>query len=872
MTSNPASLKTRLLAHLNNGPVRFPGWIIALFLLLSVASGYYTANHLVMNTNTSDLLADDLPFVRIRAELDRAFPKDAGAFLVVVESPTPEQTAMAAQWVNRRLNAEQALFQSSYIPVDNGFFRQQGLLFLALDELEALSNRLIDAQPFIGYLSAHYHFAGLTDIIGLAVEGKERDLAMPLDPLLDAFATSMNAVRAGNHQHLLSWQTLLAADGFGAEQTRRLVVARPHLDFQELLPAQKPMGYLRNLQQEAATQFPGVSLNLTGEVALEHEEMETVNQDMLISGAVSLVLVLIALFIGLRSLRLLFATFVCLVVGLILTAGFATVAVGHLNLISIAFAVLYIGLGVDFATHFCLRYQECRQQGESTDAALIDSMNSMGKSLFMCAMTTMLGFLAFVPTDFRGVSELGIISSGGILIGLVVSLTLLPAILKWLPIQPLPRNSDRLLPQQVYLLPFRHSRAILIGAVAVTIAAGFSLTHLTFDSSPINLRYPNAPSVIAFKQLLKSQTDSPFATSALTGSLAEADALAAKFGQLSSVHEAMTLSSLVAEQQEAKLEILDHLNLIMPVQLNRFAAEPASSDVRAALLSLQQTLQVAAARPDGAVNVEILNRLSKTIADFVQHADAQAQPAAQYARLENSVLKLLPHTMLMLRDGLTATAFTIDDIPPEVREHWVGKHGEYRVLAMPAQDLNDTQNLKVFVEQILATEPNSFGLPIGDVTTGQAVVTAFVQAFSAALVMIVVFLLLQTRSGKTTCLILLPLLLAALLTAAVNVWLSNPFNFANIIVLPLLLGMGVDSAIHIVHRMQHHDDHHALLQSSSARGVFFSALTTFCSFSSLAFNNHAGTASMGLLLAIGISLTVICSLLVLPAMAGKPVE
>jgi hypothetical protein len=188
---------------------------------------------------------------------------------------------------------------------------------------------------------------------------------------------------------------------------------------------------------------------------------------------------------------------------------------------------------------------------------------------------------------------------------------------------------------------------------------------------------------------------------------------------------------------------------------------------------------------------------------------------------------------------------------------------------LPKQDLNNPESLKAFVNDVMRTYSDVFGLPIGDVTSGQAIVAAFVEAFSAALAMIVLLLLALTRSLKDTFLIVTPLLLAALLTGAFNVLLNNPFNFANIIVLPLLLGMGVDSGIHIVHRLQHQDNHAELLQSSSARGVFYSALTTFCSFSSLAFNTHAGTASMGLLLAIGISLMIVCSMLVLPAMASK---
>ena len=869
MPPDLSQFKNRIFHALAQWPIRLPWLILLIFVLISAASVHYTIHHLGINTNTSDLLSSDLPFIKIRAKLDKAFPQDASAIIVVVESPTPEQTAMASEVVENRLKGEKRFFDSAYCPVDNAFFRQQGFLYLSLNDLEALSNKLVDAQPFIGYLSAHYHFTGLMDIIGLALEGHEQDLTMPMDPLLNAIDASILATKAGQ-AHFLSWQQLLTEGSFGEDQTRRLIIARVHLDFKQLMPASLPMQYLRELATEIEAQFPGVKISLTGETALEHEEMETVNKGMLISSIVSLVLVCAALWMGLRSIRLLLITFIALIVGLILTAGFAALTVGHLNLISIAFAVLYIGLGVDFATHLCLRYQEARGEGMPTEEAILNSMDTVGRSLFLCALTTAIGFFAFIPTDFKGVSELGIISGGGIFIGLLVSLSLLPALLKLLPIKPLSASRKSTLPGWVYQFPFRHANAVIIGAVVIALLAGLTLTQFRFDSNPINLRDPTTQSVIAFKKLLQSKTDSPFATSALTDSLEKADALAARFAKLSSVHEAITLSSLVAEQQDEKLEIIDNLNMIMPVQLNRFVEKPEVSNVREGLLKLQATLQAAIKQPERGVAVEVLQKLQADISDFLQFADSQPNSVEHYAKLENSIMQLLPHTMLMLRDGLSATDFTIDDIPTEVRSQWVSKDGDvYRVLVLPEQDLNNPDYLKTFVNDILDTYPNSFGLPIGDVTSGQAVVAAFVEAFSGALIAIIVLLLILTRSLKTTLLVVAPLLLAALLTGAFNVLLNNPFNFANIIVLPLLLGMGVDSGIHIVHRLQHKYDHEELLQSSSARGVFYSALTTLCSFSSLAFNTHAGTASMGVLLAIGISLMIICSMLVLPAIASK---
>lgn len=643
--------------------LHFPWLIVLLFAALCAASFSYTVQHLGIRNNTAELLSQDLPFQQVRLKLEKAFPFDAAAIIIIIESETPEHTAMAADHVRQRLQGQPSYFDAAYIPDDNPFFRQQGFLYLDLDELEDLSDRLIDAQPFIGYLSRNYHVAGLVDIISLALETEDKASTLPLEPLLSAIDRALIKVKS-KQIHFLSWQQLLTENSFGRDQTRRLVIAKPHLDFNALMPAQKPMTYLRGLADELTVEFPGVTLNFTGEVALEHEEMETVNRDMLVSGIASLLLVCAALWLGLRSFRLLFATFAALIAGLILTGGFAALAIGHLNLISVAFAVLYIGLGVDFATHLCLHYQENRQLGMTTDAAVLHSTRTIGRSLFLCALTTAIGFFAFVPTDFKGVYELGIISGAGMFIGLAVSLILLPAMLKIMPIESLPSRHLSVLPDWVYGFPFRHAQAIRIGALALAVLSGVVLARLTFDTSSVNLRDPKAPSVIAFKKLLQSQTDSPFALSALADSQEQAIRLTDVFNRLPSVAEAVTLSNLVPPQQDEKLEIIDNLNLIItPSQLDRFVHAREQSNVRIALIKLGSALDQAARSSPMNVSNERLINLRGHVKEFIQDADNQKNPAESYARLELSLFKLLPRTMLTLRDAFRATPFGIDDIP-----------------------------------------------------------------------------------------------------------------------------------------------------------------------------------------------------------------
>jgi uncharacterized protein len=852
--------------------VRFPWTLLILSLLLSGGVSYHVYNHLGINTNTSDMLSPDLPFQQNQRRIDKAFPQDSATLILIVEAQTPEETTIAANELKNRLAVQTDRFESVTIPTDNEFFRQQALLYLDQSELDTLAKKLTDAQPFIGHLAQNYHIGGLFEIIGLALNEKDEELPMDLNPLLVALDNNINQQIIG-HPQRLSWQNLLAEDKLNTDTNRTLVIAKPKLNFSELLPADAPQAATKEAVRAIMAENSSVKIRITGETALEHDELESVTRGAQLAGIVSLVLVFVVQWIGLRSLKLLSITYIVLVMGLVITAGFAAITVGHLNVISIAFASLYIGLGVDYAVHICLYYRERRARGYANDQAIHHSMHGVGSSLFLCALTTALGFFAFIPTDYAGVSELGIISGGGIFIGLIISVTVLPALFCVLPVNnPKPIHSA-LTPKFIVTFPFRYSTPIRIVSIILGLGACLVLTKLSFDSNPVNLRDPNSESVSSFKELLKSKNDSPFALITLAANLDEATNMATKMGKLSTVHEAITLADFVAKDQDEKLTTIEDLNLILGNQLENFGRTlPVNSDQRQALIKFNDELKKAIAEKSPNAPMVTLQQLQQRIEAFVQQADKSANPVESYSQLEKNMLGLLPYTLERLKTSLTASAFGMNDIPDYIRSHWLSADGLYKILITPKKDLNDPDNQRAFVDEVQKIDAKVSGLPVANQASGDAVVKAFIQAFGSAFAAIVLVLLAIYRSIKQTALVIMPLVLAALLTGATNVLLNNQFNFANIIALPLLLGMGIDSSILIMHRLHFNlSENENLLQSSTTRGIIFSSITTLCSFSSLSFTSHQGMASMGLLLSIGLFFTVICSLIVLPAFSGKRV-
>ncbi|TAK61453.1 MAG: hopanoid biosynthesis-associated RND transporter HpnN [Methylobacter sp.] len=859
--------------------MRCPWTLLLLSLLLCGATLHYTLKNLEINTNTAEMLSPNLPFQQNQAHFNQAFPEDATTIIFAVEAETPEETSLAAGKLAEQLSKANDRFDSAYIPTDNAFFRQQALLYLDQNDLDHYAKKLTDAQPFIGHLAQNYHLEGLFGIIGQALNRHDNALPMDLNPILIAIDDVLKNQLYGQ-SHYLSWQNILSENKPNNDKSadaqpqlnRTIVIAKPKMHFNEMLPADVALSAAREISHAMMAENPSLKIRMTGETALEHEELESVTKGATFSGLLSLILVFGVQWIGLRSVRLLITTYIVLVMGLIFTAGFAAITVGHLNVISIAFASLYIGLGVDYAVHICLHYREGKADGLSNSEAILISIRDVGSSLFLCALATAIGFFAFIPTDYAGVSELGVISGGGIFIGLIISLTVLPALFCVFPVDNAKPIRSPLTPAFIITFPFRFSTGIKIVSILLGIGACFVLTDLTFDYNPINLRDPNSESVVTIKELLTSKTDSPFALTALASSLEAAGKITSQLAQQPSVHESITLASFVAKDQDEKLATIEDLNLMLGGQLKNFDNTLDTANQRDALVKFNEELKKAIIEKSPNVSEQTLQQLQQRIETFIQRADGAQTPAAGYIQLEKNILGLLPFTIERLRTSLTAIPFGLDDLPLEIRSHWISATGLYRVLIMPEKDQNKPDNLKEFVTEVQTVDSNVSGLPIINQAGGDAIVKAFIKAFSGAFVAIVVLLLLMYRSIRKTLLIIMPLLLAAMLTGATNVLLDNPFNFANIIALPLLLGMGIDSSILIMHR--HHScscEDENLLQSSTTRGIIFSSITTLCSFSSLAFTAHQGMASMGLVLAIGLTFTVMCSLIVLPAFSGKSI-
>ena len=843
---------------------RRPWFIVAVSLILVFGNIYYTQANFAINTDSATLIDAKVGWRMREARFDAEFPQQSNLTLVVVDGRTPELAEAAAAALSARLAASPQ-FTRVRRPDGGPFFNQNGMLFLPLKEVEATTSQLIRAQPFLGALAADPSLRGLMsslDTVLLGVSHSQASLA-DIDAPLSRFADVFGAAAKGNVDYL-SWRAMFSGAPPKPQEIRRFVEVKPKLDFNALQPGAAASTAIRKAAADLhLTPDHGVRVRLTGPVPLSDEEFATLaDRAGLMIGAM-LAGVLLTLWLALRSFRIIFAIMVTLLAGLAITMGLGLKAVGVFNIISIAFIALFVGLGVDFGIQFSVRYRSERYRDDNLNHALIRTGRAMGIPLALAAAATAAGFFSFLPTTYTGVAELGMVAGIGMIVAFLLCITLLPALIRLLapPGEAEDIGFAFLAPADRFLA--RNRRAVLIVAAIAGIASLAAITRLHFDSNPLDLRSPAVESVSTLFDLMKDPQTSPNTIDVPAPSLAAADALAATIAQEPLVDQVLTLSSYVPEDQDKKLALIADANNLLDATINPFEVVPPPSDADLVASFAKTAAGLRAAAGNAADKpAQDASRLATAL-----EAVAKAGPAARASASEAMVPGL--KTMLQqVSESLKARPVTIASMPADIREEWVSQDGTARIQVFPRDTTNDPAALSAFSDQVLSVAPAATGAPISIRESGKTIVGAFLEAGILSFIAITILLSLVLRRVFDVAMTLAPLVLTGLLTLATCVALGQPLNFANVIALPLLLGIGVAFNIYFV--VAWRKGATDLLQSSLTRAVIFSAATTASGFGTLWLSRHPGTASMGELLMISLAWTLITTLFLSPALLGPP--
>ncbi len=835
--------------------------IIVAFVLAGLC-GTYTISHFSLDTDVNNLISRDLPWRKRELAYQAAFPQTSQLILVVVDGPTAEQTGAAAHDLAQRLS-NSPLIRSVDEMQGGTFFQQSRFLFMPAEEVALRMTQLSNAQPVISILARDPSLRGLLRAMSLSLQQFKYGIVSLDDatPAFDRVALTLENLAEAKPASF-SWDALLAGHA-EPSSLRRMIMVVPVLQTQDLEPGHKATEAIRQTAADLrlSSKFQA-NVRVTGPVPIADEEFASVMEGISLNGLITGLIVIAILWLALQSFRLVIAVTITLAVGLIVTAGLGLFLVSALNPVSMAFAILFVGLGADFAVQFNLRYRAQRYASSELHQSLLEAGERVGAPLTLASVAAAIGFLSFTPTAYTGLAQLGIIAGCGMIVAFVASFTLLPALIA--AVRPPPESKPL---RQPALAPIDHflkrHRVAVISLTAILVLAGLPvLTELKFDFNPLHLQSKHSQAVSTFLELSKDPEFDANSAQVLASSHKDALAIASKLDALPQVDRTRTIAGFVPSDQERKLSLIRHAAAVLgPALTVQPQAEPTDAVTIAMLREAAKKLGTIAGQ-ETSRGAQAAQRLAH---DLSKLADA---PAEHRKAATEAFITPLKMDLGGLSQALNARPIDLESLPPDLVQDWVTKDGHERVDVLPKGNPNNDETLRNFARAVLAAEPRATGRAVEIQNWAETMIRALIEAAAIAFCAIAILLWIPLRRLGDVVLTLVPLLVAALATLEICALTGFQLNYANIIAFPVLLGIGV--AFKIYYIMAWRRGQTDFLQSALTRAVFFSALLTGTAFGSLWFSSNPGMSSMGKLLALSLACTLASAVLFQPALMGDP--
>ena len=860
--TKPSGLATNAaITRLVRLSIRFAWPVIIAFVLIAGFSVSFFTRNFAITTDSKNLMSSSLPWRQQQIMLDRAFPQRINLIVAVIDATTPEAADNAADALAKELTPRSDVIRA-VSRVDGGdFFERNGILYRSVDEVRRDTADMISAQPFLGTLAADPTLRGVLRTLSQSLEGVRLGKAKLSDlrPAFSAIADTLEALVSGKPA-AFSWRTLIAGRPAKPSELRRFVNIRPILDFRDLQPGRKATAVIREaINKLGLNGNSGVRVRLTGSVVLSGEEFDTIADGAAMNASVTLLLVGFVLWLALKKTRIILAVFVNLIVGLVITAAIGLWMVKEFNPISVAFAVLFVGLGVDFGIQFSVRYRSERHTGVDLQRALLAAARGVAGPLLLATASIAIAFYSFLPTAYIGISELGLIAGTGIIIAFATTITLLPALLTVFKpgAEEKPIGYGALAPVD-RVLDNRHK--LIVGATLGLALLGLPLLMgFRFDFNPLNLQAQNSEAVSTLLELMNDPDTTPNTIEVLKSNLAQALPVAERLRQLPEVSRVLTLQSFIPKDQDAKLALIEDAGFFFQNTLNpnQIDPKPTAAETRAAIHKLIPELSDAARglqTPAAAQARRLALRLTAL----------ENAPPATLDQAQRILVTPLKTTLRQVKNALSAEPVSLDTLPSALKQLWVSADGKALIEVEPSAHGNDNETLRRFEVAVRSVEPDAAGTPIFMIEAAHTMVTAFFQAGVLSVAAIALVLFIALRRWIDVALTLVPLFVAIIVTLEICVLVGLQLNFANIIALPLLLGVGV--AFKIYYIMAWRAGGANFLQSSLTRAIFFSACTTGIAFGSLWFSHHPGTSTMGKLMGLSLLTTLVAAVIFQPAL------
>jgi hopanoid biosynthesis associated RND transporter like protein HpnN len=839
-----------------------PATILSALGLLTCVAAYYAVSAFSMNSDTSRLIHQDTAWKRAHTEFITTFPQYDQNTFVVVSGEKPGVVSSVAEALAESIRTRQDVFKTIYHPGSGQFADDHALLFMSPENLNNTVSKLADAQPFLTAVAQDDSLRSVFELLLDAVESEE-SLSAGFLQMTDVLNLAVGRALEVNPAPI-GWRDELFRTN-SDESNYQVIFVQGQQNFGQDLPNAMIINTLEQTIEAFAHPYKGkVDIRLTGQVPLEHGEIVSAMESAQFAGTLALFILIVVLVWGVKSARIIAAIYLSMLCGLIWTAAFAMATVGQFNTISIIFLVMFIGLGVDFAVHLCLRFQEARSAGSKT-SALLDTAEDLGPAIILCGITSAIGFLAFVPTNYIGLAEMGIISGGGMIIAVVISLTLIPAFFA-VTGDPQPASD---LPFAELLSKTTAARPGLTAYTTLGIALVLAViaSRASFDYSTLALKDPESEAMVTLRELHEQDIVTDYALTFIADDLDSAISLKQQLLKLDVVSEVKTPLDHLPQEQDEKLFILEDARFLLDslfapsVSSKPFPDEEQVVMLNKLIHSIDEKLTRFSESGELSVSIQQLREQLTRLAN--------AEPAARH-RLQLLTITPLKQEIAWLTNALTSKGVRLDDLPPEMRDRLLAdaqnKRSRTVVSITPKYDLLPVEAMQEFTLAVSELIPNITGRPVLDLGIGEIVIVAFKTAIGLAVITIFCILLMTLRSVVDSVLVFIPLAMTALATLAFSVAVDLPLNMANVVVIPLIFGLGVDNGIHIVKRFHQVASLEALVHSSTPKAVFLSNLTTLGTFCALIFSTHQGIYSIGVLLTVALTTLMLLTLISLPAL------
>lgn len=879
-----------------NWILSWPRLVLCVALLTALASVWLTATKMEMITDQLELISEDHPFIALSDRLDVFNANTKRSLNVVIEAGTPHRAISFVNELSARILKDRDHFHNIFFRVDPEPFKSWQLLYLDKADLHALQRKIDSNSGLIGKLAEQPELLSFLNLLnqqmanrvvgelftdflegGESEAGKEEpfDLGFLIDTL-----EGMSSYLKGSAAFKSPWSSLLTGNAWDAElegyfweSHKRYLVAfvTPKKSDDGIMVTLDALDRLRKTIQEVSASYPDVKAGVTGQEALNNDEMSTVMDDMEKATWLSIVGVFVLLVAFRRSLRRPVLQGISLCVGLCWSFGCATLFVGHLNMLSVVFAPLLVGLGIDSAIHWFSRLEEEERSASNAIGETIRLVcQRSGPGIILACLGTTLAFLPFILTGFKGLMELGLITGAGILLCLLADFTVLPALTFLFGARKTravaaARSS---MPRDFLQLNPRSARKLLWGTGALMLLCMLSASQVYFDLNPLRLQTADAESVVWEKTLIENSDRSALFASSLASSPEEVQQRAKALSALPSVSGVESALSLLPEDQEEKLEILRDLRPAIPTFAS-ITPETKPTD-RAEFIKVLERLRFklqdeeaskwGADKPlvDQMARVRVL---SSEIVGMLDRAPDAMQRLLDYRRDFYDDLKDKWGT---LKQGVNASPMTVENLP-SILKGWFYHDGTYLMRIFPKESVWEEHALTRFVREIQSVDPQVVGDPVSLYIFASAFKTACIKASIYSVIAIFILLTLTLRDLRLTLLAFVPLALGTVLTVGIMGLANIQFNLANSIFMPLVVGAGVEYAVIILSRWREGRMRPGHLPMSTAKGVILAALTTTVGFGALMISHHRGIFSLGFVSWAGSLCVLLSALLVLPA-------